>query len=265
MAKLLDISEVKEFSFDELFARLKQVPLNPQGAIKESDGELVRPYKDSNIEILQMESASVNKKLFTPQPIVYQERLDFLNALREKFKEQGYDDPLQLTKCYDFVSHYIDDEGNEKEELWTIMPPVIEVCAYPMQCDVKGALDYSEFQKHMPAEHTINPELEQKQYSNVRLTMNFPIICDGFHRVAAALEENIPVTVLWLDNVDSRFPYYGTPRPVANLHKLQSRQDKGDNLVGKKEYVLSKPNHKALYRHFPSAGIHCGGIRPKAK
>ncbi|MEA3430133.1 MAG: hypothetical protein U9R08_02580 [Nanoarchaeota archaeon] len=266
MAKLLDVKEVKEFSFEELLTRLRKVPLNPQATIKESDGSLVYIYKNATFELKTLEPSAVNQKLFTPQPIVYQERLDFLNDLRTKFKEQGYDDPLQLTKCYDFVSVYLDDDGNEKEELWTLMPPLVEVNTYQMFAEqLQGFLDYSNHQKNLPSEHNINSEIESKLYKDVQIGITFPIICDGFHRVAAALELNIPITVLYVEGSDQRFPYYGTPRPVAKLHKLQSRTDKSDNLVGKKEYVISKPNHKSLYRFFPSAGIHCGGIRPKAK
>lgn len=266
MVKLLDVKDVTEFSFEELYARLRKVPLNPQGSLKEPDGSLVSVYKTAKFEPVKMSPEEVKQKLFTPQPIVYQERLDFLNALRDKFKELGYEDPLQLTKCYDFTSVYLDDRGVEKEELWTIMPPIIEVNQYPIFAEeVKGFLDYSEYQENLPDGHGINPELEQKNYRDVQLDVAFPIICDGFHRVAAALDRNIPVTVLYVYGSDQRFPYYGSPKPVSELHKLQSRTDKYENVKGKKEYVVAKPNHKSLYRHFPTAGIHCGGIRPSAK
>lgn len=221
----------------------------------------VNVYSDADIEIKEFSPEQIRERLFTPQPRVYRTFLTAIMQMHEMFKEQGID-MFRLSGGYDYTATY--DNGEKSK--WTLIPPVVEVV--PIYFTGKG-LDYGigigeRLREEMQRQgHKLNPELEEfdfPEFQRFRLGKNDVFeLCDGSHRVHAALEQRINQYLLVIDHAHLDYPYYAAPKPYSVVHV---EADRIDGSKSDKTHVLTEPGHKLLYRLFPSGGIHNGDVRP---
>ncbi|HII38404.1 TPA: hypothetical protein HA318_00165 [Candidatus Micrarchaeota archaeon] len=268
--KLLEIKEVKAIPFylweknaDSIEDRLRKVPL--KGLI-DAKGAPVRVYSEAKIRLETLSPTQVRSLLYTPQPRVYRTLLDNVARLQELFTEAGFDNPLQLTQGYDYVA-VVEDEGEELESDWTIIPPVVEENLLPVRGSLKGRIDYQRITRVKPPEITFNSALDEYDFGENHYSIPFPIICDGMHRVFSAFEANVPLNVTYITNVLQGYPYYAHPQPFNRTVVIPTREDaeKPEYAGTAKIHVFAKESEKKLYRLFPGGGIKSGDVRPDAK
>lgn len=251
--KLLSVSDIRPFDSAELARRIRAVELK---GIRHPDGSPICVYRDATITVRQLSADEVLSRLYTPQPKVYRERLDFFAELRDALMAAGAADPLDLRDGgYDFVSMVEGDDGEISETLWTMIPPVLEILRYPVTVDYAalGAGTLGGFQ--------FLPEVGERRVEAI-----LPMICDGDHRVWFAVRSGNPVTVLEIDGILPGYPYYALPQRYHKV-ELATRADGElpENVTHDKIHILVKEDEKKLYRLFPTGGIYSGDVRPDAK
>jgi len=249
--QLEKIEIIKEISFNDLCSRLKEVRLRGFPEVK--------IYENSNVSIKRVSPEDILKKVFTPQPTIYQDHLDRISSMQILFQEKGID-IYNLNGGYDYIA--TDSEGNESE--WTIIPPVIEVMTIN---PINSGLDYSELLGDRLKElmqdggHTLNPELNSLNFSEYPIIRTFiPQICDGSHRIHSAIVNNSPQNILLVENITEGFPYYAVPQPYSSVRIIPTRDE-----TELKIHILTDPGHKLLYRSFPTGGIKSGNVRTAKK
>lgn len=241
------IEIVNEISFNDLCSRLREVRLRGFPDVK--------IYGNARINIKRVSCEDVRRKIFTPQPTVYQDHLDRINLMRKLFLGNGID-IYNLQGGYDYAA--TDSEGNESE--WTLIPPVVEMI--PIKCTSSG-LDYSEFlgnalKKLIEAGgHKLNSQLDHLTFPEFSGRNFVPQICDGSHRIHSGVLENAKQNILLIENAASGFPYYAAPQPYSSIRVIPTRDE-----TELKVHILTDPAHKLLYRVFPTGGIKSGNLRP---
>lgn len=249
-----DIEILREIPFfgggDSLESRLRKVSLRgfPD----------VRIYKNSGIETSFLTPERITQTLYTPQLRVYRTHLNRIKKLRELFLEKGID-ILDLAAAYDYRA--TDSSGKETE--WTILPPVTETFAVPMNSG--GQMDYSQLvgeevlKKMREADLSLNTEILNLPCPTGQVTL----INDGSHRIHFGVE-NGGVRIFNMRGVTPGFPYYAAPQKYSGIKVFQTREEALD-LPETKVHVIEAPGHKDLYRLFPSGGIMSGTIRSDKK
>ena len=251
---MIDRIEIKkEFGFNELERRLKQVRLRgfPD----------VRIYEDANIDIQTAHPTLVRNQIFTPQPTIFRKGfLDRIDHVAKLFTEKGID-IFRLNGGVDYAAF---DNGQSTD--WTIVPPPIEMISVGF--DEQG-LDYteqlSEELMYSLGENgqDLNPELKNlnfSEYERFSGVQKVPIICDGSHRIHLGLEKNISQNLIVIDSPKKGYPYYAAPKPYSAVRVENERPEFGATT---KTHVITEPGHKLLYRLFPTGDILCGVVRPE--
>ena len=206
---------VGEIEFDELKRRIRRVPLMQ----KHINGSEIYVYEEADISVRRIHVNDVNPTTF----YLLRDNIDFQRSLRRVLLEQGID-TLQLTRAYNIE--------NEKGEVWTLMPPIIEVT----QRDVI----------YFPRDGEI-------MYNDI-VGLQIPIINDGAHRVSLARENGGLFTAIYITNVNKEFPFYAHPNPWERVKIVDSVPSK----KGDKKYY-SREDCYSLYRDFGILG--CGAPR----
>jgi hypothetical protein len=245
------IQILKEVPFfgpgDTLENRLRKVSLRGY--------EDVAVYKDASIQVTHLDTDTVEKTLYTPQPHLHTPYLDRVNQLAELFREVDIN-IFQLEKAYDYVATSITGE----ETMWTMLPPVIEEFDIPQHPD--GGFNYLPLiGKEVATSLTqnnweLNPAAAHADYHNTSST--FSLINDGSHRVHAGVLNGGGITILKISGMTPGFPYYAIPQHYSTIRVFENRDESEDLKI----YVISSPGQKQLYRLFPSGGIMSGGVRP---
>jgi len=248
------IEITNRFGFDELVRRLNEVKLRGFSDVK--------IYEGARIQALDLSPSQIRQQIFTPQPTVYRTHLDRVNKMAELFVGHGID-IFNLDGGVDYDAY--DDSGEVTQ--WTLIPPVVEVVPLAFR---NGRLDYEqlindEVRKLMQTEgHNLNPALLDLEFEDyvalaAQLVPRVPLICDGSHRIHAAVENDRTQKVLLIDGPKFGYPYYAAPKPYALLDIIPDRPDGG----GKDKIdVIEGKGYKNLYRLFPSGGIKSGDLRP---
>ena len=243
----------REFDFSELCQRLDRVQL------RGFPGVCV--YAGANKEIRRLK-AEVREVLDTPQPIVHQSFIDRINRMAQLFLEKGID-IFSLKGGVDYTA--FDETGQATR--WTIIPPVIE--CFKLFFD-RGGIDYDlaigeQLRSFMVEKgFSLNPQLRDPRLSLGRSHgyNDINIINDGSHRVHAAYLAGKSQNLLFASQLNPGFPYYAAPQRYSEVMVLPERPPEG---AKGKIHILTDPGHKALYRVFPTGGIHSGDVRPEKK
>ncbi|MFA4953361.1 MAG: hypothetical protein WC584_04005 [Candidatus Pacearchaeota archaeon] len=241
------IEIIGEISFNDLCSRLRKVTLRGFPNVK--------IYEKARINIKNVSREDIKRRVFTPQPTVYQDHLERINLMRELFLKKGID-MYNLNGGYDYIA--TDSDGNESE--WTLIPPVVET----IRINYNGlGLNYSEFLgeelKKLMQEggHALNSNLNYLSFQELSGRKSVPQICDGSHRIHAGVLENVNQNILLIENITFGFPYYAAPQPYNIVRVIPTR-----NEIELKVHILTDPAHKLLYRVFPTGGIKSGNLRP---
>ncbi len=216
-------------------------------------------YKNSTITLESLSPEEIKESTYTPQPHVYNSRLESVYKLSKLFEEHGID-IFQLSHAYDYYS--ISENG--QSSIWTMLPPVIEHIRIPQDKDKKG-FDYStligkELQTMMDKNGwKINPLTNSMNYSNP--SGEYSLVNDGTHRVQAALELGKNIKIIKISDMTPGFPYYAVPQSFKEVQIFSNEREARDLKI----HVLTAPGQKQLYRLFPSSGILSGSVRPARK
>lgn len=215
----MKIEIIREIGFEELVKKIRRVPLMD----KREDGSNIYVYDNANISLKEFNVEEVNPTSF----YVLNENMRFQRGLRKELLGKGID-TLHLDRAYEL--------RNEKSEIWTLMPPIIEVT----QRDVnyvhqKGELKYEDI---------------------VRL--NIPIINDGLHRITLAEELSKTFNSIYISGASKEYPFYAHPNDWSRVKRV----DKVPSVKTEKKFY-SRENCYGLYRDFGVLG--CGAPRGLSK
>ncbi len=212
----MNIKVVKEINFSELEEKIRKVPLLQ----KRNDSFEIYVYKEARISLRELDPEEVNPTTF----YLLRSGLEFQRKLRKKLLEQDNIDTLHLTSAYELE--------NEKKEIWTIMPPIIEVTQRVI--------------KYQSKEHELTYDLP--------VNIKIPIINDGAHRVFIAREEGLSFKGIYISKILEEFPFYAHPNEWERVKIVETIPKTKEE---KKFY--SRENCYALYRNFDVLG--CGKPR----
>lgn len=216
----MNIQIVNRISFIDLVDRIRKVPL----VQKSKEGSEIFVYEQARISLRELDPNEVNPTTF----YLLKNNLEFQRDLRKVLQETEGIDTLSLDMTLEIK--------NQDGELWTLMPPIIEVT--PRQV------------KYSPLED----EIRHEQIVKVQI----PIINDGAHRVYLAREMGIPFRGVFISGVDERFPFYAHPNEWERVKLVDSVPKTKEE---KKFY--SREDCYALYRNFGVLG--CGKPRMLGK
>jgi len=245
----MEIKITKKFGLGELVNRLQKVKLKGFPEVK--------IYGQAKISIVKFSPDQVKKQIFITQPSVYRaDFLDRLEKLSQIFQKEGID-IFRLEGGVDYEA--TDLEGLTTK--WTLISPVVEVT--PFHFD--NGLNYSRIigPEVLNKGYQLNPQLQElkfPEYQRIKSDQVL-IVCDGSHRLHLALEKNLDQHLVIINSPQPGFPYYAAPQPYSTVHVESVRPEGGMN---DKTYILKEPDHKSLYRDFPSGEIWSGGIRPES-
>lgn len=217
--RIMNIEVLGEISFDELREKIRSVPLMN----KREDGSNIYVYGDANISLREFDVGDVNPTSF----YVIRDNMRFQRELREELLKQGIDS-LHLDRAYELK--------NDKGEIWTLMPPVIEVASRDVRfVPMEGELKYNDVSQ-----------------------LNIPIINDGMHRVSLARELGDTFNGIYISGVLKEFPFYAHPNGWSRVKEV-------DKVPASKEEkkFYSRENCYGLYRDFGFLG--CGAPRGVSK
>lgn len=215
----MKIDIVGEIEFRDLANKIRGVPLMG----KRDDGSSIYVYENANISLKELKVNEINPTSF----YVLKNNMEFQRNLRSDLLKMGID-TLHLKKAYEIK--------NEKGEIWTLTPPIIEVT----QRDVK----------YIPREGEL-------KYGDV-VRVNVPIINDGMHRVNLARELNETFNAIYISRVPEEYPFYAHPNEWS---KVKEYEEVPSSKLEKKFY--SRENCYNLYRDFGTIG--CGAPRGTSK
>ena len=214
--RIMKFEILKEIEFSELEGLVRKVPL-----MKQNDGdEDILVYRDANISFRELNVEEVNPTTF----YIVRDNLDFQRGLRAELMHQYGIDPLHLTKAYEI--------RNEAGEVWTLMPPVIEV-----------------------AHRNVNyvPGAQELEYTDT-FGIKIPIINDGAHRVYLAKEEGETFTGVYISGIPEEHPFYAHPNEWSRVKVVDSVPK-----TKEEKKLYSRDNCYQLYRDFGILG--CGEPR----
>ena len=216
----MNIKIVNRISFADLVERIRKVPL----VKKSEDGSEIFVYDKARISLRELDPDEVNPTTF----YLLKENLKFQEDLRKHLQETEGIDTLLLDIGLEIV--------NEVNEVWTLMPPIIEVTPRMVRYQpLEGELSYEETVK-----------------------VQIPIINDGAHRVATARKLGMTFKGIFISGADERYPFYAHPNEWERVKLVDSvPKTKGE----KKLY--SREDCYGLYRNFGVLG--CGKPRMLGK
>lgn len=211
----MKIEVLKEIPFGELERNIRSVPL-----LKSPD---VFVYADANISLREFHVDEINPTSF----YVIKDNLQRQKDLREVLLKKGIDS-LHLDKAYEIK--------NSLGEMWTLMPPVIEV-----------------------AERKISyvPQEDEIKYSD-EIKLKIPVINDGMHRVFLAREEGESFNGVYVSGVMKEFPFYAHPNGWDMVKMVDEVP-----ATKKEKKFYSRNDCYGLYRDFGVLG--CGAPRGTSK
>lgn len=216
----------------------------------------VKIYENSSQEIKFLTPEEIERELHTPQTRAYQTHLDRIEKLRDLFQQKEID-ILDLKNAHDYTA--IHESGEQTE--WTILPPIIERFYIPKSPE--GKLDYAPLIGKRLAEtlskkqSRINPDVLALDHTSE--TEMFDLINDGTHRIHYGFQ-NKGIRILILSNITRGFPYYAAPQKYKV--KVFPTRESALEETETKVHIIQSPEHKSLYRVFPSGGIKSGDVRP---
>ncbi|MCC7574731.1 hypothetical protein KO361_04015 [Candidatus Woesearchaeota archaeon] len=216
----MKIEPINKIEFSELEQKIRTVPLMQKNALNEE----ILVYQNSDITFRELSPFEVNPTTF----YLIEKNLKFQKELRKHLLTNFGIDSLHLDAAYELK--------NEKGEIWTLTPPIIEVTPRTVM--------------YVPNESEI-------KYNN-KVKIQIPIINDGAHRVALAIQQNQTFTGVFISKTNEEFPFYAHPNAWADVKVVQ---DVPATKEEKKFY--SRENCYALYRDFGKLG--CGAPRGTKK
>jgi hypothetical protein len=216
----MKIEPIKKIPFSELEKKIKTVPLMQ----KDENDKDIFVYEKANISFRELSPFEVNPTTF----YLIEKNLKFQHELRKHLMQNFGIDSLHLDAAYELK--------NEKGEIWTLTPPIIEVTSRKVM--------------YVPNESEI-------KYKN-KVTIQIPIINDGAHRVYSAIQQNQTFNGVFISQPNNEFPFYAHPN---SWNDVKIVQDVPATKEEKKFY--SRENCYALYRDFGKLG--CGAPRGTKK
>lgn len=203
----------------DLSDKIRQIPLME----KREDGSDIYVYENANISLKELSVDEINPTSF----YVIKDNMQFQRDLRNELLDKGID-TLRLDRGYELK--------NEKGEIWTLMPPVIEVTKRDVRyVHQEGELKYEDIVK-----------------------INIPIINDGMHRINLARELGKTFNAIYISGASEDYPFYAHPNEWSRIKEV----DKVPSTKLEKKFY-SKENCYGLYRDFGSLG--CGAPRGTSK
>jgi len=216
----MDITIINNIPFEELEQKIRAVPLLQ----KREDGSSVKVYQSAEISFREVNPLEVNLTTF----YLLEQNLQFQRELRDYLRKKNGIDTLHLDQAYELK--------NEKGEIWTITPPIIEVT---------------------PRTVKFIPKPEEISYPD-QVTLQIPVVNDGAHRVWMAKESNEKFMAIYISGALAEYPFYAHPNEWSRVRIVETVPTKKED---KKMY--SQPNCYGLYRDFGSLG--CGSPRGTSK
>ncbi len=217
----MKIEILRKIPFKELEESVRKVPLMK----KDSRGREIFVYKDATISLRTFTYDEVNPPTF----YLINKNLETQRNLFLSLDKDHKITPLELDGALEI--------RNEKGEIWTLTPPIIEVTERSVRyVPQDGEIDYSEY---------VNK-------------IKIPLICDGAHRVQVAREYGMPFIGLSIVGADPKHPYYAHPNGW-DMVKIVDEVPK--TKIEKKFYRYE--DCYALYRDFDVLG--CGKPRGVGK
>ncbi len=216
----MNIEIIRAFDFAELEEKIRNIPLMQKGG----DGEDIFPYKNAHICLQPFQAEDVNPPTF----YLLKKNMQLLQEFHDALLALGYDF-LHLTEQVAGLE-ILKKEGNE---LWTLIPPVVE--------STHRAVKYVVQDGEINHEHIV---------ANVAIQL----VCDGAHRVALSRERGGSFMGVSITGVDPNYPYYAHPNGwdlVDVVDEVPATKEE------KKMYRLD--DCYALYRNFDQIG--CGKPR----
>jgi len=216
----MKIELLRQISFSELEERIRKVPLMKP----DSNGNHIMIYENANITLKRFMAEQVNPPTF----YLLKKGLEIQRELRKLLMEQYGLNSLNLNGALEIQ--------NEKGEIWTLTPPIIESTPRTV--------------KYAPKEGEIKYDEDVK--------INIPLINDGAHRVALAKELGLEFTGIFISGAKEGFPYYVHPNGWDRVREVD---DVPKTKQEKKFYT--REDCYALYRNFDVLG--CGKPRHLGK
>lgn len=179
----------------------------------------IKVYSKSNITIKQFYPDELNIAKIT----FIKSNLDRTEKIYRELLKHNID-ILQL----DRKITYQDDEGKK----WVMIPPIVELANKSV--------------RYIPAEGEVDPK---RVFNNIRI----PILGDGAHRGYLAMKLGCLLKVVFISNVDKRYPYYAYPNDWNEANLVTEAQAQS-----LRKYFVWEEKYK-LYRDFSS--ISTGGVR----
>ena len=216
----MKVKVIGKINFEDLVERVRKVPLMKS----DKEGNPIHVYKKADISLRTLHPEEVNPTTF----YLLKKSLDFQRELRKQLMSEYGVDTLNLDCALELK--------NEKGEIWTLTPPIIEVISrkviyHPSDGEIKHTGAYS---------------------------IKIPVINDGAHRIYLAREEGISFKGLFISNVAESHPFYAHPN---EWNKVKIFDDTPKTKREKKLY--SREDNYALYRNFGILG--CGEPRGVSK
>ena len=169
----MNIKILSRTPWSELEKKIREVPL-----IKPDDGgNQIFVYEKANINLRQLPVEEINPASF----YVVKKNLEFQQELRDYLLKEHNIDSLQLNEALEIE--------NESGEIWTLMPPVVEMMKETARFDNdRGDIEYDHSEK---------------------ITM--PVLNDGLHRVYTAKQLGVDPTVIVISSLPDEHPFYAYP------------------------------------------------------
>ncbi len=210
----------RHIPLEKLIEEIRRVPLKNS----REDGTKVFPYEKAKINLREMYAEELNPG----SKYLLQPAFEFQINLRNSLIQDHGIDSLKLSGGYEVE--------NEKEELWLLIPPIIEVSEETVKyIDTRGDIEYN------------NP---------IKTKLN--IIVDGLHRSYVGKIIQSSLSVIHIFGVPDEYPFYA----LANQwNEIKIMQDTPQKMEEKKNY--RRKDSYALYRDFDILG--CGKQRGTGK
>ncbi len=173
----MNIEIVRTLDFVELEEKLRNIPLMRQ----DENGNDIFPYKNAHIRLEDFHAEDVNPPTF----YLLRKSLQYQKSLHEALRALGHNS-LHLTP----QSAALEILCKERNELWTLTPPIIELT--------------ERIVRYVPQDGEID-------YEDKPTNIIIQLICDGAHRVAFSREQGGGFTGVKISGSDSRYPYYAHP------------------------------------------------------
>jgi hypothetical protein len=209
---------VREIPWEDLVERVKNVPLKKPA----QDGTPIRVYQNADIQLREFSPNEVSPTTF----YLLEKQLKLQEELHEEMLSRYNINTLKLNGAIEIK--------NEKDELWTVTPPVIELAFRHVRfVDPEGS-------GQIPYEHV----------QEVPIT----IINDGAHRVMLARNLGQKFNGIYIHGTPKEHPFYAHPN---SWDKIKVYEKTPERKSEKKMYMYD--DCYALYRDFETLG--CGAPR----